>query len=409
VAIVQAIFAAIARSAGKLLNMAFGWATVNLFGKVPQERQKYLSIIAFGSVIWLVVLLGIVFPRLGVFLLSFVPLPEWVNDNVVRLAMLVAAALLPVIVGFVALQLQDEEHRPESKVKGILKGYPYTLAVAIALVMMIVFAPIMRLRAVVKRWTTEHLPIMVEEAGYMEIVGDIEKALSNAGIKVERQPASWMLRLPLKVLTALAGKGTGNLVADNLTMLKRHDLEIILHPSDLAVTGEKQMVARAQAVTVEQLAFTPAYMTWTQEGNELEDQLNGMWHELRDHTGRLAPPRLLEELHRFEEALRDTKLEYDEWSILFREKLLLERALWQRAAGRTGKPQEPADGGGVETGAQQLQRARPGSLVAPLGAASVAGALVFAAGAGLTKLFAPHKDGRQPCDRDARSRGKRRS
>jgi hypothetical protein len=63
--IVQAILAAVFRSAGKLLNTAFGWATVMRFGRVSQDRQLYLSLVSFGSVIWLVALLGIAFPKLG--------------------------------------------------------------------------------------------------------------------------------------------------------------------------------------------------------------------------------------------------------------------------------------------------------------------------------------------------------
>src|SRR5919198_2608122 len=83
-AIVQALLAALFRSAGKLLNMAFGWATIMLFGKVPQDRQLYLSVIAFGSVIWLVGLVAIVFPGFGAFLLAFVTLPPWVNRAWIR-------------------------------------------------------------------------------------------------------------------------------------------------------------------------------------------------------------------------------------------------------------------------------------------------------------------------------------
>src|SRR5512132_2598227 len=93
--IVQAILAAIFRSAGKLLNTAFGWATVMLFGRVPQDRQIYLSLVSFGSVIWLLTLVGIAFPRIGTFLLSFVPLPEWIDKKWIRLAMLGAALVIP--------------------------------------------------------------------------------------------------------------------------------------------------------------------------------------------------------------------------------------------------------------------------------------------------------------------------
>jgi hypothetical protein len=42
-ALIQGLIAALLRSAGKILNTAFGWATMTLFGRVPQERQVYLS------------------------------------------------------------------------------------------------------------------------------------------------------------------------------------------------------------------------------------------------------------------------------------------------------------------------------------------------------------------------------
>jgi hypothetical protein len=58
-AIIQGLLALLTRSIGRVLNTAFGWATIMLFGKVPQDRQIYLSVVAFGSVAWLIVLLGI--------------------------------------------------------------------------------------------------------------------------------------------------------------------------------------------------------------------------------------------------------------------------------------------------------------------------------------------------------------
>jgi hypothetical protein len=38
---------------------------VLLFGRVPADRQIYVSAIAFGSVIWLVVLVGVAFSERG--------------------------------------------------------------------------------------------------------------------------------------------------------------------------------------------------------------------------------------------------------------------------------------------------------------------------------------------------------
>src|SRR4029079_19549328 len=75
-ALVQALLAMVFRSAGKLLNPAFGWATVLLFGRVPEARQISLSGVAFGSVLWLIALVGVAFPAVASFLVSFVSPPE---------------------------------------------------------------------------------------------------------------------------------------------------------------------------------------------------------------------------------------------------------------------------------------------------------------------------------------------
>src|ERR1051326_3960615 len=99
-AAIQGILAGILRSAGKVLNTAFGWATVMLFGRVPQDRQIYLSAISFGAVIWIVVIFGIAFPGFGAWLLTMAKPPRWVDRNWIRLAMLACAVVIPPLVGF---------------------------------------------------------------------------------------------------------------------------------------------------------------------------------------------------------------------------------------------------------------------------------------------------------------------
>src|SRR5215210_4850506 len=136
-AIVQALLALLFRSAGRLLNTAFGWATMMLFGKVPQDRQIYLSVIAFGSIAWIIAVLGIAFPSFATFLLAFVPLPAWVDRTWARLAMLAAAAIIPLVVGMVSTRMLAPEQRPSGSagnLVAVVKGYPYTVALALTLI-----------------------------------------------------------------------------------------------------------------------------------------------------------------------------------------------------------------------------------------------------------------------------------
>jgi hypothetical protein len=359
-ALVQALLALVFRSAGKLLNTAFGWATMLLFGKVPSDRQIYLSVIAFGSVGWIVAVLGIAFPSFAAFLLAFVTLPAWVDRAWIRLAMLTAAIVIPLIVGVIATRMLAPEQRPPgvaANAVAILKGYPYTLALALTLILMTVLAPVIKVRTMVKRWSTRHVPTIVEADRYLEVVADVEKALQQGGFDVSRRPASWMLRLPTKVLTTLAGGAVDDLVADQLTELHTDRLEVLLHPSDLVINGRDLDAARANAIIAEQLAFSPAYLTWDKEANAIEDRLRKIWVTLRQQSERPGMlRRLTERLASVEHDLRTLELPYEEWEVLFRQKLMVERALLQVKADLVDRPVDLTEAPPEQLGAGAIQQ-----------------------------------------------------
>jgi hypothetical protein len=332
-AIVQALIAAVLRSSGRLLNTAFGWATVMVFGKVPQDRQIYLSVLAFGSVLWILVVLGIAFPAVGTFLLAFVPLPKWVSKGLVRLVMLALAIVLPAVVGWMSLLLKAPEERPKewgSRLRTIGRGYPFTLGLAATLILMTVFAPIMKLRALVKRWSSAHVPLLIEAEDYDAVVGELRDQLREAGWETERVPATWMLRLPTRVLTALAGGAADDLVAKELATLRSPQLEVTLHPADLVIEGRPADVVDARSALAERLAFSRGHLTWTKEGQQLEDRIRAAWREVAERHG--DPQLALGRLASVTEDLRAVEVPYEEWEVLFREKCLAELSIYRRRA-----------------------------------------------------------------------------
>lgn len=137
-AIFGAVFAAVGRFAGRLLSSALGWATILLFGKVEGRKQSVLLVIALGSLVWVLVVIGIVLPDVGTFLLAFVPVPDWVDDDVVRLLMLGLAALIPLLIGFAAVTVTETSRRQRGlgMVSGVLRGYPFTFVLALTIVIL---------------------------------------------------------------------------------------------------------------------------------------------------------------------------------------------------------------------------------------------------------------------------------
>jgi hypothetical protein len=380
-AIFQTIFTAIGRQAGKLLNMIFAWATIMIFGKVPEGRQTFVSIMGLGSIVWLICVIGILVPSVATFLLGFVTLPNWVDDNMVRLAMLLAALLVPAIVGVISLFLLDPGERPRGggdRVRTVLKGYRFTPGLATTMLLMVIFAPILKMKPLIRRWTSQHVPMIVEERDYLGMVLEIQRALQVGGWKTQPAPASWMLRFPTKVFTVIGGGDKSNLVADNLMVLQSPTLEVALHPSDLVIGGKKADVAHARATIAEQLAFSKAYMTWNKEANELEDRLTALWNELRARGKPFARGPAANRLQHIERDLKALEIPYEEWEVLNRKKLLTERGMLQLVAGLSDRPLELTEVAADEAGAAQVPTgSTPRRLTPRLAALALAAGLVW--------------------------------
>jgi hypothetical protein len=342
-AILQAILAELFNYVGTILNTALGWATIMLFGKVPKDRQLYVTLSTLGAMVWLIALIGVAFPAVAIFILSFVRLSSYIGRFWVRIAMAALVIVTPALVGFDSLYTMPTARRPKTsrdRIKAILKGYPYTAGLAITVVTMFVFAPAMQVRNMIRRWTAVHIPMIVESHNYLAVVDSIQKTLDRNGVKTRRTPSSPMLRLPTKLLTLMAGGVVHGLIADNLTTLVSPELEIMLHPSDLVVRGKEANVAHAHSIIAERLGFTKAYMTWDQEANDLEDRMSRIWRDVV--TERVDPATAQAQLDEIEGKLREIHLAYDEWEVLLREKLLIEHEMLLRMLGRETQAREAA-------------------------------------------------------------------
>ena len=331
--VVQALLTLIVHSFGRAVNMVFGWATVMLFGRVPQERQIFLSVVAFGSIIWLIAVLGIAFPSTATFLLAFVSLPKWVDDAWIRIAMMMAAVIVPPMVGESAIRAVSLDKQPTGAARiadAFLSGYRLTLGIAVALVALILVAPVLWSRNFLRRWTTRHVPILLHRHDYLDVLNDVQRALSAGGVFAERVRMGGLLRVPTSVLALATGGRIRDLDAET-AQLSSGQIEILLYPFDLMINGEPAQVSRAQALVAEQLPHTKAYMTWSEQGNTLEDRLKRFWMRIDgdEHSAR-GTAEAMAEVERIAHDLRSTCVAYEEWEVLFREVLMAERDLLQR-------------------------------------------------------------------------------
>jgi len=377
-AILAGIFGVIGRYAGRVLTTALGWASMLLFGRVPQSRQVLLAAATFGSLIWAVLLAGVVLPTVASLLLVAVPPPSFVDPLWIRVAMLAGAVVLPIAIGIAMRMIPEPEDRATGRaaVTDILRGYPLGAALAVTLVFLAGVAVVGKARSLARRWKDAHVPIVVKPNGYEKVVSDLEDALDGAGLDVSRRPASRALTVPARVLAAVAGTGVRGLVPDQLTMLVGRDLEVTVHLSDVAVAGRGLKVAQARAAIASRLTSTAAHLTTSAESRAIEDLIESLAPGPSVVPPSLEAPRLAR-LQEIDEKLKSTELPYDEWEILYRMRLQVERDLLRAAAGgrvvgnREGvqrRGRQPVAGEAQRTGSSTVPRTQaiptPSRLIA---------------------------------------------
>jgi hypothetical protein len=192
---------------------------------------------------------------------------------------------------------------------------------AVVLVFLGIVAVARRVRSLAKRWADAHVAIVVREGGYEEMVADLERALDDAGLDVNRRPAPAVMAVPGRMLAAVAGAGVRALVPDQLVQLVGRDLEVALYPSDIAIAGRETNVTRARAAIASRLTGTSAFLTTSAEAQAVEERL-----ERLAKSGR-AGPEADTELEAIDRILATLEIPFEEWEVLYRMRLQVERDL----------------------------------------------------------------------------------
>ena len=332
-AIFASIFAALGRFAGRILTTTLGWASTMLFGRIPEERQAWFAVLTFGSIVWVALVVGVIFPDVGAILLAFVPLPDWVSQDLVRIAMLIAAVGLPLVLGAVTLLIAEASDRPQGKemLVAVLRGYLLTPVLAATLVLLAGAGIVRKVQAVIARRETAHIPIVVRPGRYDALVEDLEEMLRKDGLVTERKEGSAILTRPAKLLASISATGLGRLVPDRLAVLKGPDYELEVYPSDLSSSGQELPLARARATIMRDLSSRDAWFTTTRDAQAIEDRLA----MIENPTGPVDAATLKTIDHR----LASEALDDDAWDVLYRRRLQVTAAATGTDVGEPGGPE----------------------------------------------------------------------
>ena len=316
--IFSGLFTAFGRLIGAVATMTVAWATILLFGRIPQSKQTLLSFITLGSLAWVAALAGVLVPTVGSFLLAAVPRAPFIEDLWLRWIMIGLAAFLPLAIGFATVHFIAPDDRPVGRARytRLLLGYPYAAVYALTIISLAAWGLVRKIRSLQHGWDSVHIPMIVKAGRYDAVVADLEAALHEAGLYVSRKPASGWFEIPPRLLAVVGGKAVKDLIPTELVEFETDGLGIVVYPSDVALLGRKDLVSQARAAVARRLTFAEAYLTSANESEQIEDRLADISRQPMVSASDFRP---------IDELLTTLVAPYDEWETLYRLRLQVEQ------------------------------------------------------------------------------------
>ena len=327
-AILQALISYLTRSAGKALNAIFGWAVIALFGQTSAKEQTLLSAVVAAAAVWPILLLGVIVPKIALLVVAFVPLAKSVPSLWLRIVWIALAFAVPVVVGTVVAKRGSREHLPEPAWKRLLRGFPITLALASAFLLMLVVAPILRLATVARRREVVRVPALMDRAATAETMAALADELGRHRIALRRAEAPWHMTAPSRIMLKIGGAAFSSMANEHVEYRKNDALSVAVLANETILRGNPDEVARAHAIAAEVYGPRPVIQAFSAEARDLEAQIKRVWSIYREQPKAHRRAQVLEaRVDEIAAELAQRNLPWDEWQIVYRLLLQLDRAL----------------------------------------------------------------------------------
>lgn len=314
----------------KSASFALGWATAIYFGQVPGKQGRILSVVSLLAAGWVIVAVGFAIPIFGGALLeSAGVIDENFDVELIHYVGLVAAIVLtpPVIAATTVWALFHADRSIRTWLGMIAVSYPATAMLGISVLQMVAFTPIL----LFQRW--RHKRKLVQVPLVMrpgtdddDLLNAVRGALSaigihDASVAEATGPRSW----PLRTVGFASRHLLGAVVRGEPMRLRAGDLDILAYATNVSIQGPSEQAYRVRASMERELAFRNTYLTWAEESQAFEDELQGLHESANGDIEELRA-----ELDEVQARIDVASLNTEEWNVLYRLRLQLEHDVARR-------------------------------------------------------------------------------
>ena len=312
---------ALSRSA----SFALGWATALYLGQIPGNKGRVLSVIALLSTGWVVLVVGFGLPLAVGAGLDALGIIER-NFDVERLTVIgLAAAIVlgpPVIAGVAELAGFEEDRRVGRWLRRIPVSYPVTASLGLAVLEMVAITPVLLFLRFRRKQRLLTVPLVLQRNEDTDALVDaIRSALETIGVdEVDREELTGALSWPLRTMGFAARNLLGSVVHGDPMRLRADGVEMLAYATNVSILGPAERAYPIRAAISKKLGLEDAFLTWTDTSQQLEGRLS----ELASQTD-VSSSELIPRLEAVQEEIDGATIALDEWNLLYRRRLQVER------------------------------------------------------------------------------------
>jgi hypothetical protein len=304
------------------------WAVRALFGQTSERAQTLLTVVVAAAVAWPILLFGVVAPKLAAVVFASLPIPDRISDWTIRIVWIGLALLIPIGVGISVATRARTTSRRESLAVKVLRGFPITVGLSAAFLIMIVSVPVMRLAAIMRRRKTVAIPLMTDEAAYRDVALNICTVLNRHKFSFRRSVPRWWVTAPTHILTWLGGDVLRSFLPSRVEHFVSGDIEMSLYPSGLLLRGKAGRLAWAHSLIAESVVHTEGLQAVDPNAQNLERRLRRLWKTCGESPGAgESLPDLVPDLEQITRDLGGLEVDFDDWQILYRQVLQVGRSI----------------------------------------------------------------------------------
>lgn len=320
---------ALSRSA----SFALGWATALYLGQIPGNKGRVLSVIALLSTGWVVLVVGFALPlAVGAGLDAVGVIGRNFEVQQLTVIGLVLAIVLgpPVIAGVAELAGFEEERRIDRWLRRIPVSYPVAASLGAAVLEMVCITPVLLFLRFRRKQRLLSVPLVLQRSEDTDALVDaIRSALGTIGVdEVGREELTGALSWPLRTMGFAARNLLGSVVHGDPMRLRADGVDLLAYATNVSILGPAERAYPMRAAISKKLGLLDAFLTWTDESQQFEGRLS----DLASQTD-VPHTELIPRLEAVQAEIDGAAIALDEWNLLYRRRLQVERDVLARDAG----------------------------------------------------------------------------